>query len=762
MLTLKEYLKYLEHFSLITVGDDKIPNYAWKKQQSEKLSEDEFSKHFLQQTDKNYKNSKGEENTLKATKGVGIVTGFEDLEVLDVDLKVFSTTTEKTDFWEEFISLLKDSIFDFDEKFVIYKTKNAGYHLLYKSKRVGGNEKIASLQDHKEAIIETRGVGGYVFIYPENQISKKNYFDIQYISDDDRRSLMNIAKSYNYIAPIAETIEPKIKKQYPKGSVPPWEDFNLKNTVWDVVSDDFTVYRDTTKKTFIKRIGATSTHSGYIYKSDNLMFLHSTGTIYPAEKQISPYAAYTWKYHNGNYSASAKDLYEQGFGDRFKIEPIITADNEIKKYLQNRKEVEFPIDVFPKPFQNYIIECNEKLDAVIDYSSCALLWATSLMIGNTVKIKVKEGWYETPTLWLCIVGLAGAGKTPAMDRMIKPLMRENIKNVEEYSKKIKDYEEYSKMTKEEKAKVQEVKKPKKKQFIVDDITLEALIDLHNAVPSGVGVYKDEFSGWLKDMNKYRDGSDLEFWLSSWSGSTVIKNRVSGYDSFIKRPFIPVLGGIQPNIANSLYTDEKKDNGFLDRMLICFPENSYPKYNEEEISRDAIHWYNDTIVSIHRTLIKTFHDNFSEEKEIISTFTAEAKKLWIAKFNEITNVQNSHEEIGYFKSMYPKMKSYIPRFALILNVLNAAVESRTKWHVIDEEAMRGAIKLSDYFVANAKKLKASQLETKDFKDLTSKLTDRFEQVKAVYAYDNDFNRSKLADFLGVSRRTILNDLKNIQK
>ena len=61
-------------------------------------------------------------------------------------------------------------------------------------------------------------------------------------------------------------------------------------------------------------------HSGIIYKSENLLWLFSTGTIYPHEKQISPYVAFTYKYHNGDFSVSAKDLYNQGFGDRLKKE----------------------------------------------------------------------------------------------------------------------------------------------------------------------------------------------------------------------------------------------------------------------------------------------------------------------------------------------------------------------------------------------------------------------------------------------------------
>ena len=145
-------LRFLEKFSMITIGENKVPNYPWINCKTEKLSEDQFLTQFK----------------TESTKGLGIVTGFDFLEVIDIDLKVFSTTKEMTDFWDEYLNTLRQLIYDFDNKFVIYKTKSGGYHILYKSKRAVGNKKVAVLKGHTQAVIETRGVGGYLFAYPKN------------------------------------------------------------------------------------------------------------------------------------------------------------------------------------------------------------------------------------------------------------------------------------------------------------------------------------------------------------------------------------------------------------------------------------------------------------------------------------------------------------------------------------------------------------------------------------------------------------------
>src|SRR5690625_5149123 len=197
--------------------------------------------------------------------------------------------------------------------------------------------------------------------------------------------------------------------------------------------------------------------------------------------------------------------------------------------------------------------------------------------------------------------------------MLYPLMKENNSMIKEYLQKKKEFEEYDKLDKKEKEQRIKVDNPTKQQFIADDITLEALVDLHECVPTGVGVFKDEWAGWLKDMNKYREGSDLEFWLSTWSGSSINVNRLTTAGSFVESPFIPVIGGIQPNVLKDLFTQDKKDNGFMDRMLISYPNIVIPEYNEAEISYEAIDWYNSALINLRREIIR-FAEPQAFEKE----------------------------------------------------------------------------------------------------------------------------------------------------
>lgn len=725
------------NLSLIPIGDQKKPSILWKKYQSEIITKEEFSKHY------------------DSAKGIGIITGFNNLEVIDVDLKVLSSLKEQQDFWNELISFCKDNIDDFDKKFVIYKTVNKGYHIIYRCNKIEGNKKIARLIGQTEAIIESRGIGGYVFVY-DNQISELSYTDIKEIDEQDREILWQICKTFNYQEDTIKP-EPKIEKEYKEQDISTWNDYNDKTSIFDIISNDFDIIRTLSNKYIIKRPGSKSLHSGYVYKDSGCMFLFSTATCYPHEKLLSPFAAYTYKNHNGDFKASSSDLYHKGFGSR------LVKEIEIKdKPNIEINDLVFPIDIFPLPMQSYIIECNKTLNSSIDYMGCSMLWLASVIIGNSVEIEVKKGWTEISTLWIALVGKAGIGKTPSISNIINPLLTLNNKEIKHYIKQKEKFDAYEKLDKKEKEYKEEIKDPKKTQFIANDITIEALVDLHQESKNSVGVFKDELAGWFKDMNKYRAGSDLEFWLSSWSGKAVNLNRKTAKSSFVDKPCVPVLGGIQPNIFNSFYTEENKDNGFVDRMLLSYPDLHIDKYSEKDIDNDLLEWFNNSIINFYNT-IKYKVINFDNNGDIVSNtayFDQEAKKEWVRIFNEITEIQNSDSENEYMKSMLPKQKTYIPRFSLLLNALNNLYDNNGNILLVNKESLLKAEKLSKYFIAMAKKIKINSIDNNELKKVINLNQNKTikDKVLEVFKENPDFNRAELAEILGVSRKTIYKHLK----
>lgn len=729
-------------FSLLTTKDDKLPNIKWKELQKTAPSKDSFENFY----------------NLPTTKSVGIITGYNNLEVIDIDLKVFSTPKEKDDFWNEFLSFLHDNIEDFEQKFVIVKTVNNGFHILYRCNSIQGNSKLAKIKTG-ETLIETRGIGGYVWIY-SNFLQKRSYTEIIEISENDRMLLFSCCKTYNHIEDIEipEKKYKEVEKIHFETNVKVWDDFNNRNSVWDLVSSEFQIVRKLTNKVVIKRNGAKSPHSGYIFDNSKCMYLFSTSTRYPNEKLLNPFHIYTIQNHNGDFSAAAKELYRLGYGSRFSNKKKV----EVSKEISELKTDEFPIEIFPYEMQNFIKEIALTLNASIDYLGCSLLWVLSLCVGNSTKIQIKNGWQEAGVIWLAIVGKAGIGKTHNIQAITKPLTKLNEREIQIYADENKKYKDYIELPKKEKELAMEVKQPKKTQFIVGDITIEAFFDYHSENPNGIGILRDELSGWIKDLNKYRPGSDLETYLSCWSNQQIILTRKTAANSFIPKAYVPIIGGVQPSILSLHYTSENKDNGFIDRILLCYPELEVEYFNESEISRENLEWYNDYIVNLFDYFKNNIqYDNFGRLKSTICYFDDDAKKEWIRIFNKITDLQNSEEENEYMKSMLPKQKSYVARFSLLMNILYS-YDAYIEYTTVTKKAVLAAEKLSDYFIKMAKKNKFETMENKEIAEtikFSGKKTPK-EKFLALFSENNNLNRTKIAEQLNVSRVTINNWIKEI--
>jgi hypothetical protein len=694
----------------------------------------------------------------------GLRCGWSDVECIDVDTKVLVSLQERNDWWNEYINFLCDNIEDFMNKVVIAKTRGGGYHIIYKCKTISGNTKIARLEGMTEAIIETRGEGGQVILY-DYFVGEREYHHIDYISESDREIIWSISKTYNWVDPIVVKIPSK--KEFPivEGEITPWDDYNNKVNILDLINDDFTIVRNATKQYVIKRHGAKSPHSGYIFKDSGCMYLFSTGTLYPAEELLSPFSVYTYKYHNGDFHLSTSEIYKDGFGSR-RVPKIKVSENLISKKEDKEKieRVEFPVEIFPKEIQQFILESERTLGMSVDYMGSALIWITSIIIGNSIAVKVKSGWVEPATVWLALVGKAGIGKTPSINQMIRPIQQLNIREQKEYQKQMVKYMEFTALDKKEKQYAEEIDQPVSKQFIVGDITLEALVDLHEANPNAVGVFKDELAGWFKDMNKYRAGSDLEFWLSSWNSQPISLNRKTAKSAFVDKPFIPVLGGIQPAIFEELTNGPNKENGFLDRILITYPELKVNHYSDSSMDDELLEWYDSSIVkfkeSIYNLCFST--NNYGDIDRKLATFSKDANTEWVRIHDKIVDLQNSDFENEYMKSMYPKQKSYVPRFALLLNVMWAHFTDEAPHLVIQKDNMLRAEKLSEYFVSMAKLVKSDSKEKHELRKATMLANTPHEKFKIMFEADPEINRSTVSELLEVSRRTVQRWVDKLEK
>jgi hypothetical protein len=378
---------------------------------------------------------------------------------------------------------------------------------------------------------------------------------------------------------------------------------------------------------------------------------------------------------------------------------------EAKKLVQQSQEAinadRFPVDVFPLRIQNAINATNASLNYPIDFISASMLYAVSVATGNSHKVEIKKSWQESAVLYMAIVGRAGTNKSHPLSFAIQPIVEHDKKTYKDYEHKKQEFDYASSLTKKERDQqgIDDPIKPVWNKCLLSDFTPEALAEVHKFNRRGIGVYADELISWIKNLNRYNNGSEEQFWLSVFSGKPINIDRKSGDPVFIPSPFISVAGTIQNGVLNEL-AKNRTENGFLDRILFVVPDN-VKKTCWSETDLDPLvldNWH--TVIS-NILNIEIEYDDTGNPKPKILKFTPEAKLVlffWQKKNTDQCN--EADDEV--LSGIYSKLEIYASRLALILEMMRFACDG-IPLESISLESIQGALKLVEYFKRSALKV-----------------------------------------------------------
>ncbi len=259
-----------------------------------------------------YRNSQSVEQvraiTKKTFERLAILTGVDDLEAIDIDTK----HDPKKTIDKEFFDLCREyeTAAAALAKCVIVRTKSGGLHIIYRAENLGGNQKLTTREESKEAVIETRGKGGLIYAAPSPgyTLERGDYTNIQKISNDERNELIKVARLLSHRPEVVATGEK------------PGEAYNAAHTVlelaneygWSEVSrDGDTIYLNRPGAKNPKGVDASiiTTKTG-----EQRFYPFSTSTAFDAQKCYSPFAMYAVEKHRGNFIEAARELGKLGYG----------------------------------------------------------------------------------------------------------------------------------------------------------------------------------------------------------------------------------------------------------------------------------------------------------------------------------------------------------------------------------------------------------------------------------------------------------------
>jgi hypothetical protein len=104
---------------------------------------------------------------------------------------------------------------------------------------------------------------------------------------------------------------------------------------------------------------------------------------------------------------------------------------------------------------------------------------------------------------------------------------------------------------------------------------------------------------VHDLNRYRAGSDREFYIQGYSGGSYFVDRIMRGSGFIPDLLFNIVGGIQPEVAQGIFASGP-DDGFAARFLAVWP-NGPPEWATvdrapNKAARDALDAANDRLAT----------------------------------------------------------------------------------------------------------------------------------------------------------------------
>lgn len=267
--------------------------------------------------------------------GVAVIHGrvSGNTEVIDIDnAELFPR------YWDEVDARCPGLI----EKLTVVRTPRPGYHLIYKCDAIQGSQKLAqgpdpADPDKPKTLIETKGEGGYTLAPGSpgcchetgreyEHVNGPPITELPTITTEERAALFDAARVFHAFVDEVDHDQPADAK--PRHGLSPGDDYNQRATWQEILPPHgWTQLHTCGSLTHWRRPGkanGTSATTGVRSKAGNELFCCFSDNAHPFAgakpphvcSSYSKFAAYAVLNHGGDYSAAARALAEQGYGDR--------------------------------------------------------------------------------------------------------------------------------------------------------------------------------------------------------------------------------------------------------------------------------------------------------------------------------------------------------------------------------------------------------------------------------------------------------------
>ncbi|MCW5910946.1 MAG: DUF3987 domain-containing protein [Cyclobacteriaceae bacterium] len=377
-----------------------------------------------------------------------------------------------------------------------------------------------------------------------------------------------------------------------------------------------------------------------------------------------------------------------------------TTDQLKNEVIRRQSNNTFPMHVFNEKIKPFLDTLNKGYDLPASYIGTTLLSAYSTAIGTAYKVNSGNDDFVYLPVWACLCGISSSGGTTAINKLYAPLFKIQ-------SGFDSDWQEKTRGLSREKVNMEKMETVVYRDSHIPTLVRTILPDN----PKGLCKHSDELLEWINGMNQLtrREGTDEQFWISSWN-CTPYSGIRSGKDKFvIQRPFVNVIGKAQYPILNKLFTNDRDTTGFIFRMLFALPEEDSISQRDSDFVMPA-EW-----TELHeRSLTRLYKDLPVHDAEgtrccVIDPPAKKLLDLWRREKTQLINRLDDSTEQNIKAGILGKVSEYAYRFAALLHLADKTFDQdySADFHIafkqeelITANTMNRALQLAEYFYQSA--------------------------------------------------------------
>jgi hypothetical protein len=418
---------------------------------------------------------------------------------------------------------------------------------------------------------------------------------------------------------------------------------------------------------------------------------------------------------------------------------------------------DFPVDCLPPVLAAQARAISDVCGVPLGMSAPMVLATASASIGRGLRVRSLPGRITPANLYILVSGMSGTGKSLSFKHATAPLagMQKTLRR--EFEETVKprldaDHADLTQQLDELKRSLKGITGEEREQVViemarcnaalekiekkragcllyVDDVTPEKLAEMMMEQGEGFAHFNADAADQLGIIlgTRYGDGKHTSdsLWLKSFTGDPVAISRKNGKSTFLESPCLTVLFVCTPDKVRELFgTLRLSSGGLLPRFLVC-DSHARPQPLDEEAEETPNRLPTEAAQPYEASLFAAFERyriSANDDPDEIG-LTPGARRTVTQHWNRFSEVAKEGED-SPFAARHTEIAI---RIALVLHVFKragTALKAGTAGtynatmhgheHDLDEQTMRNAITILEWFTAHQNALRAPQRVAADDK------------------------------------------------